>query len=160
MINLYRVVDNLISLAENKYEQLQEIYLLTQQQTNTIEESDIELLDELIEKKQEKIELIRGFDSQFQAITNDIKTIFEVKSLDELEEESTNITFLNEILSKVNSILHQIIQMENVNKEKINLARNQLERKIGNARTGKTAIKQYSGIQVYSDAVFFDKKIK
>ena len=76
MINLYRVVDNLISLAENKYEQLQEIYLLTQQQTNTIEESDIELLDELIEKKQEKIELIRGFDSQFQAITNDIKTIF------------------------------------------------------------------------------------
>jgi len=160
LINLYRVVDNLISLAENKYEQLQEIYLLTQQQTNAIEESDMELLLKLIDVKQEKIDLIATFDSQFEAITTDLKTIYEIKSLDELELESANIAILKNIISKVTGVLHQIIQIENINKEKINYSKNQLEKKMQNAQKGRTAVRQYSGIQTYSDAVFFDKKIK
>ncbi len=157
-MNLYRVVDNLISLAENKYEQLNEIYLLTQQQTNVIEARDMEALLELIDKKQEKIDLIVTLDSQFEAITDDIKTIYEVKSLDELEVESSNIAILKDSISKVTGILKQIIQIENINKEKINCEKNQLEIKMNNAKNGKVAIKQYGGISNYTDAVFFDKK--
>jgi len=160
LVNLYRVIDNLISLAENKYEQLQDIYLLTEQQTVAIESSDMDALSELIDKKQEKIDLIVTFDSQFEAIIDDIKTIYEVKSLDELEVQSSNIAFLKETISKVTKLLHQIIQIENINKEKINYSKRQLEVKMNNAQTGKTAIKQYSGISSYADAVFFDKKIK
>ena len=160
MINLYRVVDNLISLVENKYDQLKDIYLLTQQQTEIIEESDMEALTELIDKKQQKIDLIVTFDSQFEAITDDIKTIYDVKSLDEIEAESANIAILKDVISKVNGVLHQIIQIENINKEKMKNAKNRLEIKMSNANTGKTAIRQYSGISAYSDAVFFDKKIK
>lgn len=160
LINLYRVVDNLISLAENKYEQLQDIYLLTQQQTNAIEESDMEMLLSLIDIKQGKIDIISNFDSQFEAITADIKTLYEVKSLDELELESSNIAILKNTISKVTELLHQIIQIESINKEKINSSKQQLERKMSNAKTGKTAIRQYSGVETYTDAVFFDKKIK
>ena len=160
MINLYRVIDNLISLAENKYEQLEEIYSLTCEQTDAIEALDMETLTYLIDKKQEKIDLIVGFDSQFEAIANDIKTLYDIKSLDELEVESGNVALLKEIVSKVTSILHKIIQIENINKEKINCSKQQLEIKMNNAQTGKTAIKQYSGIPSYTDAVFFDKKIK
>ena len=160
MVNLYRVIDNLISLAENKYEQLHDIYLLTQEQTSVIEEQDMEALSELIDRKQQKIDLIVTFDSQFEAITDDIKTIYDVRTLEELEVESDNIVILKDIISKVTNMLHQIIQLENINKEKINYAKEQLERKMNNAQTGKTAIRQYSGISTYSDAVFFDKKIK
>lgn len=160
LVNLYRVIDNLISLAENKYEQLQDIYLLTEQQTIAIENSDMEILSELIDRKQEKIDIIVTFDAQFEAITDDIKTIYEVKSLDELEVESANIVFLKDIISKVTELLQQIIEIENVNKEKMNYTKRQLEIKMNNAQTGKTAIKQYSGISNYSDAVFFDKKIR
>ena len=160
MVNLYRVIANLISLAENKYEQLHDIYLLTQQQTNAIEESDIEALTELIDRKQQKIDLIVTFDSQFEAITDDIKTIYNVKSLDELEVESSNIIILKDHISKITELLHQIIQIENINKEKINTAKDRLEVKMSKAQTGRTAVRQYSGVATYTDAVFFDKKIK
>jgi len=160
LINLYRVIDNLIKLVENKYEYLKDIYLLTQQQTEVIEESDVEALSELIDKKQQKIDFVQGLDSQFEAITDDLKTIYEIKSLDELEIQCENIGVLKNIISKVTEILHQIIQIENVNKEKMNFAKHQLEIKMSNAKTGKTAVRQYSGISTYADAVFFDKKIR
>ena len=160
LVNLYRVIANLISLAENKYEQLHDIYLLTQQQTNAIEEADIEALTELIDRKQQKIDLIVTFDSQFEAITDDIKTIYNVKSLDELEVESSNIIILKDNISKVTELLYQIIQIENINKEKISAAKDRLEVKMSKAQTGRTAVRQYSGIATYTDAVFFDKKIK
>ena len=160
MVNLYRVIDNLISLVENKYEQLHDIYLLTQLQANAIEESDMEGLSNLINKKQEKIDLIVTFDSQIEAISSDLKTLYDVKSFDELENESANVAILRESMAKVTDVLKEIIQIENVNKDKINSSKRELEIKMSNARTGRTAIKQYSGIQTYSDAVFFDKKIK
>lgn len=160
MANLYRVIDNLISLSENKYEELKEIYFLTEQQTNAIEESDIDLLKELIERKQKKINLIEALDSQFKDVVDDLKTIYDIKSLDEIKEESANITLLQEMISKVDDILRKIIENENINKEKINFSKNELEVKMKTAKTGKIAIKQYGGFLNYSDAVFFDKKIK
>ena len=160
MINLYRVVDNLISLAENKYEQLNEVYLLTQQQTNAIEDSDMDMLEYLIEKKQDKINLILTFDTQSEAILTDLKTIYDVKDLGELENESSNIGNLNDMIFKVDGLLRQIIQIEEINREKIRQSKDRLEVRMSNAKTGKVAIKQYSGISGYADAVFFDKKIK
>lgn len=160
MVNLYRVIDNLISLVSNKYEQLKDIYTLTKEQTSAIEESDMTTLLELIDKKQQKIDLIVTFDSQFEAITDDIKTIYDVKSLDELDAQDTNLSILKEKISNVTDILHQIIQIENSNREKINESKRQLETKMNKAQTGKVAIKQYSGINGYADAVFFDRKIK
>lgn len=160
MVNLYRVIDNLISLSENKYEELKDIYFLTEQQANAIEESDTDLLMALIERKQEKINLIEALDSQFKAIVDDLKTIYDIKSLDEIKEESANIALLQEMISKVDDILRKIIEDENINKEKINFSKNELEVKMKTAKTGKIAIKQYGGFSNYSDAVFFDKKIK
>lgn len=160
MVNLYRVVDNLISLAQNKYEQLRDVYLLTQEQTNAIEELDMETLSELIDKKQQKIDLIVTFDSQFEAITDDIKIVYNVKSLDELQVDSSNIESLKDVISKVTEILHQIVQIENLNREKMNNAKEQLERNMNKAQTGKVAIKQYGGFSSYADAFFIDKKIK
>ena len=160
MVNLYRVIDNLISLVDNKYEQLKEIYLLTKQQAEVIEEADMKSLLELIDKKQEKIDLVVNFDSQFEAITDDIKTIYDVKSLDELEAPDTNLATLKEKILRVTDILHQILQIENSNKEKMNDAKHQLESKMSKAKTGKVAIKQYGGVGGYADAVFFDRKIK
>ena len=119
MVNLYRIVDNLISLTENKYEQLKDIYLLTEQQALAIEASDMDSLGELIDRKQQKIDIIVNLDSQFENITDDLKTIYDVKSLDELEVQSANIAILKEGISKVTDILHQIVGAENTNKKKM-----------------------------------------
>ena len=159
MVNLYRIVDNLINLTENKYEQLKDIYLLTEQQALAIESADMDSLGELIDKKQQKIDVIVGLDSQFENITDDLKTIYDVKSLDELEVQSANIAILKEGISKVTDILHQIIGVENTNKKKMEQSKSEIEEKMQSTQTGKTALKQYGGVQTYTDAVFFDKKI-
>ena len=159
MVNLYRIVDNLISLTENKYEQLKDIYLLTEQQALAIEASDMDSLGELIDRKQQKIDIIVGLDSQFENITDDLKTIYDVKSLDELEVQSANIAILKEGISKVTDILHQIIGVENTNKKKMEQSKSDIEERMQGAQTGKAALKQYGGIDNYTDAVFFDKKI-
>ncbi len=160
MVNLDRVVNNLISLSENKYEQLKEIYLLTKEQVNAVEELDMEALSTLIDRKQERIDLIVSFDSQFEAIIDDLKLIYNVKSLDELEIESSNITILKDSISKVTSVLKNIIDIENSNRDKLEVSKAELEKKMNRAQIGKTALRQYSGITNYADAVFFDKKIK
>ena len=160
MVNLYRVIDNLIGLVDSKYEQLKEIYLLTKKQAEVIEESNMNALLELIDRKQEKIDLVVKFDSQFEAITDDIKTIYDIKSLDELEAPDTNLLVLKEKIAKVTNILNQILQIENSNKENMNNKKRQLELKMNKAQTGKVAIRQYGGMTGYADAVFFDRKIK
>ena len=159
MVNLYRIVDNLISLTENKYEQLKDIYLLTEQQSLAIEAEDMDNLGELINRKQQKIDIIVNLDSQFESITDDLKTIYDIKSLDELETQSANIALLKEGISKVTDILHQILGAENINKKKIEESKSIIEEKMQGTQTGKTALKQYGGMQTYADAVFFDKKI-
>ena len=159
MVNLYRIVDNLISLTENKYEQLKDIYLLTEQQALAIESSDMDSLGELIDRKQQKIDIIVNLDSQFENITDDLKTIYDVKSLDELEVQSANIAILKEGISKVTDILHQIVGAENTNKKKMEESKGELEEKMQGTQTGKAALKQYGSVENYTDAVFFDKKI-
>lgn len=160
MANLYRVIDNLISLVENKYEHLKDVYSLTKQQADSIDDLDMDGLTCLIDEKQGRIDAIAKLDSQFEAIVDDIKTIYSVKSLDEIEDESSNIVELKNSISKVTEILHSIIQLENYNREKINSAKDLLEAKMDNIKTGKLAVKQYGGVLSYSDAVFFDSKIK
>lgn len=160
MIDLDKVIYNLIDLVRNKYDLLEEIYELTKKQTEVIEETDLEILSILIDEKQERIDLIRKKDSQFEAIVSDLKTLYDIKSLDELEIKSPNITILKDNVDSVMTILKDIMELEASNKEKITSKKDQLEEKMGKAQNGKKAIKQYGGAGVYSDAYFFDKKIK
>ena len=79
VLDLDKVIYDLISLVENKFELLEEIYALTKCQTEVIEAVDMELLSELIDRKQEKIDLIRKSDLQSEAIVSDIKILYGVE---------------------------------------------------------------------------------
>lgn len=160
MVNLDRVVESLISLSENKYEQLKDVYVLTEQQTNVIEDLDIDKLTELIDKRQEKIDCIKGFDSQFKVIEVDLKTLYDVESLYDLGSECDGIAILKDVNSKITDIIHRILEIERLNSESLEFVKNRLEDKMASAKIGKMALRSYGGFSNYSDAVFFDKKIK
>lgn len=160
LVNLDRVVENLISLSENKYEQLKEIYVLTEQQANVIEELEIDKLMELIDKKQVKIDCIKGFDSQVKVIEADLKTLYDVETLYDLNSECDGIMILKDVNSKIADIIHQIREIESLNSESLEFVKSRLEDKMASAKVGKIALKSYGGFSGYSDAVFFDKKIK
>ena len=160
MVNLEAVIGNLIDLIESKHGYLKEIHLLTKQQTDAIENSDMSFLSLLIDEKQERIDFIRNIDAKFETITDDLKTVFGVKSLDELEVHCDDVLRLKESISSMMELLRQIVDLEADNREKIYRARDLLEVKMSNAKNGKRAIKQYGGVSGYTDSYFFDKKIK
>ena len=160
MIEIDKVLGNLINLAENKYELLNEIYLLTEKQAEVIDEADIKSLTLLIDEKQSRLDMIRKLDIQFEAITDDIKTLYEVRSLDELEIQNDNLVVLKNSICRIMGLLENIVELESCNKDKINESKKSLEEKMENTNTGKKAIKQYGGMASYTDSFFFDKKIK
>lgn len=160
MIDLDKVIYNLVDLVKNKYDLLDDIYELTKKQSEVIDNVELDVLSILIDEKQERIDLIRKVDNNFEAIVSDLKILYDIKSLDELEVKSPNIAILKENVKNVMEILKNIVELEASNKEKITSKKNQLEVKMGKTQNGKKAIKQYGNIGSYTDAYFFDKKIK
>lgn len=160
MLDLDKVVSKLVSLSEQKFVLLEDLMSLTDKQTYVIESEDIEGLNLLIDKKQENLDIIKQLDIQFEAVVSDLKTLYEIKSLDELEFQCSRITVLKEIISRIMEILREICELEKKNKEKMLKARDELQEKIYSASKGKHAIEQYGNFNSYTDAYFIDRKIK
>ncbi len=160
MLDLDKVVSKLINLSEQKFTLLEDLMSLTDKQTDVIEVGDIDGLNLLIDRKQEKLDIIKQLDTQFEAIVSDLKTLYEINSLDELEFRCSRITVLKEVIERIMDILRGICEIEKKNKTKILKAKDELQEKIYNASKGKRAIQQYGNFNSHTDAYFIDRKIK
>lgn len=160
MVDLDKVVSKLINLSEQKFTLIEDLMSLTDKQTGVIEVGDVDGLNLLIERKQEKLDIIKQLDTQYEAIVSDLKMLYEISSLDELEVQCSRITVLNEVIVRTKDVLRGICEIEKKNKTKILAAKDELQEKIYNASKGKNAIQQYGNFNSYTDACFFDKKIK
>ena len=160
LLDLDKVVSKLINLSEQKFTLLEDLMSLTEKQTGVIEVEDVDGLNLLIDRKQEKLDIIKQLDIQFEAVVSDLKTLYEIKSLDELEFQCSRITVLKEVISRIMDILREICEIEKKNKEKMLKAKDALQEKIYSASKGKRAIQQYGNFDSYTDAYFIDRKIK
>lgn len=157
MLDLDKIINKLINLSDKKYELLDELLSLTEKQTAVIEIADIDGLNLLIDRKQEKLDIIKQLDIQFEAIVSDLKTLYEVNSLDELEVECLGIIDLKQTIARIMSLLREISKLESLNKEKILAEKDKLQEKICNAATGKKAVQQYGSFASYTNPYFLDK---
>lgn len=160
MLDLDKVVSKLINLSEQKFTLLEDLMSLTDKQTGVIEVGDIDGLNLLIDRKQEKLDIIKQLDTQVEAIVSDLKTLYEINDLDELEVKCSRITVLKEVIERIMDILRGICEIEKKNKAKMLKAKDELQEKIYNASKGKHAIQQYGNFNSYTDAYFIDRKIK
>ena len=160
MLDLEKVVNKLISLSEEKYIFLEDILLLTEKQTAVIELSDIDGLNLLIDRKQEKLDNIKFLDTEFEAIVSDLKTLYEINNLDELEVKCGKIINLKDCISRIMDKLREISSLEQLNKEKMIKAKDELQEKIVNAANGKRAINQYGNFSAHTNPYFIDRKIR
>lgn len=160
LLDLEKVINKLIGLTEEKKIFLEELLSLTERQTSVIEMADIDGLNLLIDRKQEKLDGIKLLDTEFEAIVSDLKTLYDVKSLDELEVKCTRISALKECITRVMDRVRDIIKLEQLNKEKILKARDELQDKIVSASNGKRAINQYGNFSSHANSYFIDKKVK
>lgn len=160
MLDLEKVINKLISLSEEKYIFLEDILSLTEKQTAVIELSDIDGLNLLIDRKQEKLDNIKLLDTEFESIVSDLKTLYEINNLDELEFKCGKIINLKDCISRIMNKLREISSLEQLNKEKMLKAKDELQEKIVGAANGKRAINQYGNFSSYTNPYFIDRKIR
>ena len=157
MVDLDKVINKLISLSSNKYNLLADILVLTEKQTSVIDVNDIDGLNLLIDRKQECLDSIKQLDIQFEAIVSDLKVLYDVDKIDDLEVHCVRVLELKQCINRVMNLVREICKVEDVNKEKILKSKDELEKKISNASRGRHAIKQYGNFSAKADAYFIDK---
>jgi len=153
--NVEDIMESLIQFSEEKYNVVEKIYKLTREQTDAIENEDIDKLNELIEKKQFEIKAIQSLDEKYEKILNELKLLYNLTNLDELDVCADEVKRINYIKSMITNKAKQIQDIEINNNSNLRKSKNQLEEKIRNLKVGKKAVSGY-GYNV-QNPVYFDK---
>lgn len=157
LVDLDSVMDTLIEISKEKSVMLERVYKLTMEQKEVIEEMDIASLNNVIDKKQAEINEIQQLDVKFETIVSDLKTVYDIGSLDELRFCTDKVIKVKEVVTGIMEKLRAIHELELENMNIMKSLKDELETKINHTNTGKRAISNYEGINEVQTAVFFDK---
>lgn len=156
MFNIENIMETLIQLSEEKYDALDNMYKLTKEQTEAISIEDIDKLNELIHKKQLEINLAQSLDKRIEKILNDIKIMYNINDLSELNVCNEEVKRVQYIFAMTMNKGRQIYELEINNKSELVNSKNHIEEKMRNLKSGKKAVSGY-GYNIQAP-VYFDKK--
>lgn len=152
-------IKRMIAISEEKLKLLQEIFTLTTEQSEVIKEDSISELEKLIEEKQKRIDAISKLDEDFNVYFQRMKSVLNVKSLDEVK--CTNIKEAGELrtlIAKIVSEIENISAIEKKNNEKAGTLLKSLGEEIKKLNQGKKINKAYSAAPPKTPSYFIDKK--
>lgn len=156
MIDVDEVMEKLIEISKNKCSILDEIYSLTVEQSRVIAKEDIEGLNELIDKKQVIIDKAQSLDAQFEKIVDDLKLVYGVSRLDEIDICKTEVEKIQIVVKAIMDKVKLIRKLEMENSSLLREMKDSMERKITAIKTGKKAVSNY-GYANLQQPVYFDK---
>lgn len=158
--NPQNYLDRLKEISGKKHILLQDMYILTQAQTEAVNIEDVEKLDELIANKQLKIDEISKLDEEFGVYFRRLKQNLGVDSMEEVK--GTEMEGIREFKSTINNIMKlmkEISEMENDNNMKAKKLLSSIGDEIRKINTGKKASSIYnSAPNMGSSSYFIDKK--
>ncbi|MBQ7668882.1 MAG: flagellar export chaperone FlgN [Clostridia bacterium] len=156
MLEIENVMETLIGLSEEKYGSLEKIYEFTKEQTTAIDDENIELLNDFIDKKQIEINSIKALDIKFEKIVDDIKVVYGIKELKELNVCTEEVKRIQYIVDMIMKKVKQIHDIELKNSESLSKKKNAVESKIKDLKKGKKVVSNY-GYNNLQNPVYFDK---
>lgn len=153
-------VQRVIEASNKKYSCLQELILLTREQTEAISEESMDGLEKLIGKKQVKIDEINKVDQDFGVYVDLLKQKLGVSKLDEIKSPGLKgLKELKQITGQIMELLNEINALEKQNNEKAKSVLDDLGAKIRQIREGKKLNNVYNtGAGIIPPAYFVDKK--
>ena len=156
MVDVEAVMGNLIEISKKKSDILNEVYSLTAEQSRVIAKEDIEGLNELIDKKQVVIDKAQELDAKFEEIVDDLKLVYGVKKLDEIEICKDAVEKIQIVIKAIMDKVRLIRQLEMENSNLLREMKDNMERKITSIKAGKKAVSNY-GYANMQQPVYFDK---
>lgn len=159
MNNVDLMISELISMTNRKKQLFDDIMQLTLEQKRDIEENKAENIQELINNKQEIIDIIDQEDEIFSKKFDSLKSAINVESIE--NADFTKYPALKELKLKVGAIMpyaKEIMAIEESNRDKLNVLLSGLKMEMKHISLGKKSIMAYERPTIYNDGIYIDQK--
>ena len=152
-------IERLNEILRKKKILLQDILVLTKNQSQTITEDGIESLQKLISDKQLKIDEIDKLDDEFSVYFHRLKTVLNVSSLDELSVSGVaGAKQLRGLTKDILKLIADISEIEKQNNRNSKELLGQLGSEIKKINQGKKVNNAYIPNMPNTVSYFIDKK--
>lgn len=149
------LLNDMLTIADEKLLKMTELLELTKDQTELLEEENVEILERFIGYRQSIMERIDTLDARFKELRMRFLTAADVRNLEEIEANHTVRTIL-ELGAKTKDVLKAMIEIDNHN---INMGKQLLEKlgsKLKYAGKASLARKEYQ--RESSGAIFINRQ--
>lgn len=153
---VYKYICNIKDILNNKRKFIREILKLTKSQATLIQQSEIEQLNDSIEKKQKFIDSINKLDRKFNNYIDNIKKILGVNHLNDIKIKGFKEIQL--IIADITNLMEEISRIEINNKSKAEELYNSLGKEIRKINQTKKINTAYRPGYKKSPSYFMDRK--
>jgi len=154
-----KYIARLTEILQKKLLILQDILMLTEAQTGTINEDGIEDLRKLIDEKQVKIDSVNKLDEEFAVYFQRLKSSLKITRLDELDASGIKgAGRLKEATAEILCMIGRISEVEKQNNIKSKELLDRLGGEVKKINLGKRANSAYAHGPINIPSYFIDKK--
>lgn len=159
VMQVQQIINQMIALSAKKYEELLILKELSEKQAKAFAEKDLDIVDKLLNKKDEIIQYIRKLDDAFLRAYDTLKEDMGIKSLDIISDlKITGGKDLQDLIKKITEVVESIIKLEQGSYGDAAKLQSNISGKIKEINAGKKMTSAYSIKPLRTPSYFIDKK--
>jgi len=154
------LIEYLFKLSEGKLFLVNQLLTLTKQQSEGLESEETDILNEIIEQKQNIISRIDVLDKEFVGKYDLLKNEFLIDNVDNMHvDDKNNMRLLQNKIKEIQILTEKIQQIDNINVERLKRNMELVRSELKKVKFGKKVSKGYSNNKVTDKvSIFIDKK--
>ncbi len=154
-----QLLNQMIALSEKKLEMLREIRVLSEKQHQAFQDKALDDIEKILDRKDQIIEYIQKLDNAFLAVSENLKEMLGINSLEALSETNLDGRLrLKEIIREITGTVESVIQLEQDSLNNAAKMKNETGAKIKNVNAGKKMATAYTIKPTSTPSYFIDKK--
>jgi len=154
------LIEYLFKLSEGKLFLVNQLLTLTKQQSEGLESEETDILNEIIEQKQNIISRIDVLDKEFVGKYDLLKNEFLIDNVDNMHvDDKNNMILLQNKIKEIQILTKKIQQIDNINVERLKRNMELVKSELKKVKFGKKISQGYSNNKVTDKvSIFIDKK--
>jgi len=158
-MQVQQITGQMIVLSQKKYEELLILKELSEKQAKAFAEKNLDIIDDLLNKKDEIIKYIQKLDDAFLRAYNTLKEELGINSLDMISKlQIKKGKDLQDLIKKITTVVESIIEIEKGSYDNASKLHNDLGGKIKEINAGRKITSAYSIKPLRTPSYFIDKK--
>jgi len=154
------LIEYLLKLSEGKLFLVNQLLTLSKQQSEGLESEETDILNEIIEQKQNIMSRIDVLDKEFVGKYDLLKNEFLIDNVDNMHvDDKNNMRLLQNKIKEIQILTEKIQQIDNINVERLKRNMELVRSELKKVKFGKKISQGYSNNKVTDKvSIFIDKK--